>query len=108
MRNRLVIASRPGGGPEARRSDRLERLPHAVAPGGSGAPAEQFAGAAGVERDPLHLARPRRGELGREAGLAAELAEDLDQVEDADLDAGADVDRPDSLGGRRGERRVDD
>src|SRR6185312_1396298 len=68
--------------------------------------AEGF-GAAGVDRDALHLTGAGRGEAGFE-GDAGELAELSRQGEDIGLDAGADVERPGRGRGGGGEHRADD
>ena len=73
---------------------RVEGQPQAVVEARSrGRQPSSRSAAAGVERDPLHLAGARRRELGLEVLGAAELAERLGQLQHVGLDPGADVDR---------------
>ena len=100
---------RPGSRrPPNRSSDRFQRLRQTLAQLGGRPPAELLGGARAVERDPLHLSGARRSELGLEVFDAAELAQQLDQLEDAGLAPGADVEGAARLARCRGQRRVDD
>src|SRR5882757_9317165 len=70
--------------------DRVERLLQALLERRPRRPVQLPFGQRGVEGDPLHLARPRRRELGDEVVAPGQSAEDLDDVEDARLAPGAD------------------
>src|SRR4051812_4367238 len=80
----------------------LERAAHPVPEVDRRAPAELVARAGDVDGRALELAQAGRGHLGLE-GPAAQAPEDLDDVVDARLPAGADVEAAASVGSARGE-----
>src|SRR5512143_4224642 len=71
-------------------------------------PAEAVRHRPRVEHGALHLARPRRRELGLEVIASDRVPDALDQIEHAGLDAGADVERTALLAPARRQQGGDD
>src|SRR3954468_4859549 len=94
MATNTAIAMTAARGIASRRyrsAQRVERAREAVAQVHLRLPAELFPRARGVDRDALHLTRTLGRELRLERLVAADLAQDVDELEHARLAAGADV-----------------